>query len=96
MNNFKLFGTNISLTTNDTTLNIIKHYDFTKSNYICVLGLIEILEGYINKELQDAFNGSFLNPLHSRAIEFYAKRKGYKNIKTLDPVWLLTKLLNVG
>ena len=76
------------------TLNIIKNYDFTKSNYICIFGLIEILEGYINEDLQKAFNESFLNPLHARSIEFFAKRKGYKNIKALDPVWLLTKLLN--
>ena len=94
MNHFELLDTKISLTTNDITLNIVKNYDFESPHYICVIGLIEVLEGYINPELQAAFNASFLNPLHARTIEHIAKRRGYKGMKTLDPVWLLEKLLN--
>ena len=94
MNQFSLHGTKITLTNNNGTFDHIKSYDFSRSNYICVAGLMEFLEGYINEDLQKAFNESFLNPVHSPFIKLYVKTKGYRDFKTLDPVWLLIKLLS--
>ena len=89
-----ILGTKVSLTNSRQPLEIIKQYDFTEKNYICIFGLLELLQSYTNKDFQDALNHSLFNPLHSRSIELYLKRKGNKNISTVDAVWLFTNLLN--
>ena len=60
---FYLFGTKVIPTTNDELFTTLKRYNYKNSNYICVLGFIEILEGLTNKELQNAFNCSLFLPL---------------------------------
>lgn len=89
-----LNGTKISLTTPKQVLEKIKNYEFKESNYIDIFGLYVLTQSYTNNILQKALNNSFLNPLHGKSIEFYLKVKGYRDIETVDGVFLLEKLLN--
>jgi exopolysaccharide biosynthesis WecB/TagA/CpsF family protein len=89
-----ILGTKISITDSKKVLEIIRNYDYSGCNYICLFGLLELLQSYTDDNFQKALNKSYLNPLHSRSIEFYLKRKGIKNIEPVDAVWLFTSLLN--
>jgi len=83
----------ISLTNPEDVLAFTRNYNYLQSGYICFFGLYPLTQSIKNKELQYVLNKSLLNPLHGKMIEFYLKRKGYKNIKTTDAVFLLKKLL---
>jgi N-acetylglucosaminyldiphosphoundecaprenol N-acetyl-beta-D-mannosaminyltransferase len=91
---YYLKGTKISLTTPSIVLDAIINYQFHSPNYISIFGLYPLLHSFQNQELQIALNQSLLNPLHGKSLELYIKFKGLKNIKTVDGVFLLDKLLN--
>lgn len=91
---YYLLGTKVSLTNSQNVLDIIKNYDFSKNNYICLFGLLELLQSYTNLEFQNSLNNSLINPLHSRLIEFYLNIKGNKNIEPIDALWFFKELLN--
>ena len=93
-NDFFLNDIKISLTNPENVLEFIEEYDFKKSNYICIFGLYPLFESSNNRELKEALNNSIFNPLHGKFIEFYLRKKGFRNIKTVDGVFLLKNLLN--
>ena len=92
-NDTYIHGTKVSLTNPELVLNIIKNYSYQHQNYISLFGLYPLAQSFEDRFLQKVLNQSYLNPLHGKSIEFYLKKKN-RNIKTVDGVFLLKKLLN--
>jgi len=88
-----IHDTKISLTNPELALNIIRNHSYNESNYICLFGLYPLTQSFENQYLQKVLNQSYLNPLHGKSIEIFLKRKGHRNIQTIDGVFLLDKLL---
>ena len=91
---FYIKGTKVNLTTPIKVVDTITNHDYKKSGYISIFGLYVLSESFLDNKLQIALNSSLLNPLHGKVIEFYLKMKRYDNIKTVDGLYLLDKLLN--
>ena len=88
-----ILDTRVSLTNKNSTLDLIKNYNFNKCHFISLGGLYMILKSYENKVLQSAINSSLINPIHGKSIEIIARILGYKDLGTVDGVFLLNNLL---
>lgn len=88
-----ILGTKISLSNPHFVLNEIKRYRYEVPNYMCLFGLYPLVKSFEDQELKEALNSSYLNPLHGKLVEVYLRLKGEKNIRSVDGVYLLDKLL---
>ena len=93
MRHYYINGIKVSLTNPEEVIDLIKNYQYNAGNYICFFGLYPLIQSAKDTNLKKALNNSFLNPLHGKSIEFYLKSKGYKNLKTVDGVFVLDRLL---
>lgn len=89
----EIFNARISVVDINMTYQFIINYDFSIPGYICLPNTYMIVKSYKNPVINKILNNAVLTLPDGKPLEFIARVKRTKNIRSVSGYWLMFKLL---
>ena len=89
-----ILGIKISVLDQDATIQMLRDYNYSSTNYICLPDLSVLVAAQKDPDLRKILNDSLLTLPDGKYIEFMGRMKGISTLRTVSGYWLIRALLN--
>ena len=91
---FTFQGIEISAINQQKAIELIQQYEFDKPGYVCFPDSYTVFSAAKDSRLLEILNHAVFTMPDGKPLEFYARRKGLKDVKTVSGFWTAKTLLN--
>lgn len=91
---FQFLGIDFHITNLNSTIHFLKHYNYSKPDYIVLPDTFVASLAKKDPELRTILNSALLTLPDGKPTEFFARLSGVSNLKTVSGFWLCRELLN--